>query len=142
MVRKHLHFLPEDAGDKLSEARHGDRWLNELDNDQLTPMVRVNQSDYYVYEQTLLCDGKACIPTRFFTRKNAIWARCWKMELINGPTGSPIGWRVAKETNYEIPANMFLKNLPEFRRDATRYSLPDPALLRCKFTTAVVLSMH
>ncbi|KAF8509719.1 hypothetical protein JB92DRAFT_2591643, partial [Gautieria morchelliformis] len=53
-VRPWLHFFPEDSGQHLSEARQGQRWLNDVDGTQLTPMVRVGLRDFYVWEPTLL----------------------------------------------------------------------------------------
>ncbi|KAG8911181.1 hypothetical protein FRC02_006744 [Tulasnella sp. 418] len=71
-VRPHLNFYPEDAGSRLSEAWQSAKWLHKLDASLLTPMIRVSTSgtplDYYVNEPTLLNNGKACIPHRWFMR--------------------------------------------------------------------------
>ncbi|EED83930.1 predicted protein [Postia placenta Mad-698-R] len=57
-VRPHLHFYPEDRGERpLSEARQASRWLNEIPHDLLTPMARVRHHDYYIYEPAMLVDG-------------------------------------------------------------------------------------
>ncbi|KAJ6598731.1 hypothetical protein B0H10DRAFT_2085071, partial [Mycena sp. CBHHK59/15] len=41
-VREHLHFLPEDTKPSLSQAWQAGRWLDELDSDLTTPMIRIH----------------------------------------------------------------------------------------------------
>ncbi|PPR03825.1 hypothetical protein CVT24_008144 [Panaeolus cyanescens] len=50
LVRPHLHFLPEDAGPRLSEARQADRWLHE------PPPPK----DFYIYEPSLITGNVLC----------------------------------------------------------------------------------
>ncbi|KAI0736356.1 hypothetical protein C8Q72DRAFT_804114, partial [Fomitopsis betulina] len=78
-VRAHLHFLPEDAGQKLSETWQAARWLTELDPDLATPMLRQGHHDFYTLELTLLNGGQVCMPFRWFTRGSAVFARAWAM---------------------------------------------------------------
>ncbi|KAF9554000.1 hypothetical protein CPC08DRAFT_697168 [Agrocybe pediades] len=66
-VRTHLHFYPQDAGEHLSEARHGARWLSELKPEETTPMIRLSGTDYYIFEPTMLRSGAVCMPFRWFT---------------------------------------------------------------------------
>ncbi|KAE9383713.1 hypothetical protein BT96DRAFT_772206, partial [Gymnopus androsaceus JB14] len=56
-VRPKLHFYPEDSGEHLSEARQAERWLHEAPDDLLTPMARIRDQDYYIYEPAMLSDG-------------------------------------------------------------------------------------
>ncbi|KAF9808715.1 hypothetical protein IEO21_07777 [Rhodonia placenta] len=57
-VRPHLHFYPEDRGERpLAEARQAARWLHEMPNELLTPMARVRNQDYYIYEPAMLVNG-------------------------------------------------------------------------------------
>ncbi|CDO68416.1 hypothetical protein BN946_scf184815.g63 [Trametes cinnabarina] len=70
-VRPHLRFLPEDGGQKMSEAWHAARWLRELSPEIATPMVRVDQHDYYVHEPAKLLDGRLVVPYRWFTKATA-----------------------------------------------------------------------
>ncbi|KAK7007081.1 hypothetical protein R3P38DRAFT_3325555 [Favolaschia claudopus] len=95
-VRPHLHFYPEDSGEKLSEARQGERWLHEIPDEQTTPMVRISTHDYYIYEPAMLdsAAGEFCI---FF-------AKCWRMVPIS--TDAVCGWHVCDpKTNESHPWN-------------------------------------
>lgn len=74
-VRPHIHGYPEDSGSKLSEARQAARWLHEIPSDQTTPMMRLKDADYYIYEPTTLNDGTCCIPTSWFTRADLFYAK-------------------------------------------------------------------
>lgn len=132
-VRPHLHFYPEDAGVKLSEARQGSRWLHELLPEQTTPMVRIGQQDYYIHEPAMLRDGTCCMPIRWFQRGNAMYAKCWELDPITTDNGS--SWRVIKRENYEVPLHQFLKTFPELREDAVSiYSIPDPTQITGLFS--------
>ncbi|KAJ6576824.1 hypothetical protein B0H10DRAFT_1963322 [Mycena sp. CBHHK59/15] len=56
-VREHLHFLPEDTKPSLSQAWQAGRWLDELDSDLTTPMIRIHGQDFYINEPALLSNG-------------------------------------------------------------------------------------
>ncbi|RDX50747.1 hypothetical protein OH76DRAFT_1463653 [Lentinus brumalis] len=107
-VRKHLHFLPEDAGKRLSEAWQGSRWLRELDPDLATPMVRIHEQDFYVLEPAQLRDGRVCMPVRFFTRGKDTFAYVWTMV----PTHNGNGWVIAQDAPLEVKVYEFLTSLP------------------------------
>src|ERR1700712_1689180 len=116
-VRPHLSFYPEDSGPKLSEARQGQRWLNEIPDAQTTPMLRIGKDDYFIHKPAMLRDGKCCIPTRWFTKAGKYYANCWEIRPISTDKGS--GWRVLmKAETLVVPASEFLKNFPAFKRDA------------------------
>ncbi|KAJ6543258.1 hypothetical protein DFH09DRAFT_1249389 [Mycena vulgaris] len=124
-VRPHVSFYPEDSGPKLSEARQGQRWLNELPDAQTTPMFRIGQQDYFIHEPAMLSDGKCCIPTRWFMKGGQFFAHCWEMLPVVSDEHS--GWRViVRSQPYVVPATDFLKSFPDFKRDAGYYSVPDP----------------
>ncbi|THU75790.1 hypothetical protein K435DRAFT_562305, partial [Dendrothele bispora CBS 962.96] len=53
-VRPHLHFCPEDTSKHLSEARQAKRWLEEIPDDLLTPMARIHNQDFFIYEPVML----------------------------------------------------------------------------------------
>ncbi|KAF8885562.1 hypothetical protein CPB84DRAFT_1666965, partial [Gymnopilus junonius] len=55
-VRPHLWTYPEDAGPNLSEARQASRWLHEIRPEDTTPMIRLKDIDYYIFEPTMLTD--------------------------------------------------------------------------------------
>ena len=56
-VRPHLHVYPEDSGQKLSEARQAAKWLHKLPSEDTTPMIRLQNIDYYIFEPALLING-------------------------------------------------------------------------------------
>ncbi|KAJ3803822.1 hypothetical protein EV368DRAFT_20944, partial [Lentinula lateritia] len=54
-VRDNLSFYPEDCKAKnVSEARQCARWLNEIPDEELGPMIRVGTQGYYIFEPTML----------------------------------------------------------------------------------------
>jgi len=75
-VRPHLHFYPEDSGQSLSEARQAAKWLHELPSEDTTPMIRIQNDDYYILEPALLIGGHACIPNQC-----SLEARCYMQPL-------------------------------------------------------------
>ncbi|CAK5277165.1 unnamed protein product [Mycena citricolor] len=130
-VRRHLSFYPEDSGSKLSEARQGQRWLNEIPDTQTTPMARLHGHDYYIYEPCMASAAEATaqfvIPTRWFTREGSLFARCWRMIPVASDCGS--GWRVIKTVSVDIPASHFFKNFLGFQADAGVYGVPHPSYI-------------
>jgi hypothetical protein len=126
-VHPHLRFYPEDSKNHLSEARQGRCWLYEMDNDQLTPMARLGRQDYYIYEPCMLRNGDCCIPVRWFTVGDMLFAKCWKMKAVASDTGS--GWRVVMCNDYSVIHSDFLKTFPDLCEDAKRYGFPHPSIL-------------
>ncbi|KAJ7751599.1 hypothetical protein B0H16DRAFT_1839904 [Mycena metata] len=127
-VRPHLHFYPEDAGPKLSEARQGQRWLNELPDDRMTPMVRISKLDFYIHEPAMLDDGQCVIPTRWFMKDKQMFAKCWEMHVVTKDTSW--GWRVIQPTeDFIVPATRFLKDFVTLQADAATYDIPHPSLI-------------
>ncbi|KAF9493187.1 hypothetical protein BDN71DRAFT_1591205 [Pleurotus eryngii] len=118
-VRPHLSFYPEDAGQRLCEARQAARWLHEAPGDQLTPMARIGSKDFYVYEPAMLTDGSICMPSRWFLRDGTLFAKCWSLLPVNG--GS---WRVVACNDFEVSERQFLKNFPDLESDRHHYGLP------------------
>ncbi|KAJ4465765.1 hypothetical protein C8J55DRAFT_405138, partial [Lentinula edodes] len=99
-VRNHLSFYPEDrGGENLSEARQFARWLHEIPDEELGPMVRLGptdrSNDYYVFEPAMLRSGVMCMPHRWFKRQEKFYARCWRLEENVLPHASK-GWKVIK----------------------------------------------
>ncbi|KAJ3859265.1 hypothetical protein EV359DRAFT_75674 [Lentinula novae-zelandiae] len=89
-VRPHLRFLPEDAGNELSEAYQAQRWLTEQDPKLLTPVHRITGRDFYTLEPALLRDGN-----------------------LEGTDG--IGWAVQTYQEIEISETNLLLSYPEFK---------------------------
>ncbi|THU93269.1 hypothetical protein K435DRAFT_829530 [Dendrothele bispora CBS 962.96] len=127
-VRPHLHFYPEDTGKRLSEARQAKRWLEEIPDDLLTPMARIHDQDFFIYEPVMLQDSTCCIPTRWFERAGSLWAKCWRMQVVVSDQGVQ-GWNVFKSDDFEVCTSGFLKNFPNFRDDAHLYGIPSPEKL-------------
>ncbi|KAF4584957.1 hypothetical protein EYR40_001783 [Pleurotus pulmonarius] len=121
-VRPHLSFYPEDAGKRLSEARQGARWLHEVPSNQLTPMARIGHHNFYIYEPAMLNDGNICMPSRWFSRGDILYAKCWTMHTVNSERGS--SWRVCMRDDFEVPETQFLKNFPALESDRNVYGLP------------------
>ncbi|OSD04147.1 hypothetical protein PYCCODRAFT_1364884 [Trametes coccinea BRFM310] len=129
-VRPFLHFYPEDAGGvNVSEARQAARWLHEVPDKYLTPMLRLRNIDFYIHEPALCVDGVARMPIRWFTRVKGgerVWyAKCWDMRIIATDNGK--AWRVIKRDDLEICADQLLKNFPQMQQTVARYNMPDPS---------------
>lgn len=122
-VRPHLHFLPEDAGERLSEAWHGNRWLCELDPDLASPMVRSRGQDFYVLEPVQLTNGQICMRERYFTRGINMLARAWPMR----PSNDGLGWIVVKDEPMDVMVQDFLTSYPKLRATYQYHQLPDPS---------------
>ncbi|KAF9494386.1 hypothetical protein BDN71DRAFT_1563932 [Pleurotus eryngii] len=120
-VRPHLAFYPEDAGQRLSEARQAARWLHEAPGDQLTPMARIGSKDFYVYEPAMLTDGSICMPSRWFLRGGTLFAKCWSLLPIDLEHGG--SWRVVMRNDFEVSERQFLKNFPDLESDRHHYGL-------------------
>ncbi|KAJ3841113.1 hypothetical protein F5878DRAFT_611129 [Lentinula raphanica] len=128
-VRPKLHFYPEDSGPHLSQARQAQRWLNEAPNELLTPMARINKHDFYIYEPAMQMNGSWCIPVRWFSRHEILYARCWRMEPVVSDSTNNSGWQVITG-EFDVPANQLLKNFEELKSDAEPlYRLPHPSRL-------------
>ncbi|KAK0462782.1 hypothetical protein IW261DRAFT_1613923 [Armillaria novae-zelandiae] len=128
-IRPLLEFYPEDGSKHMSKAHHVARWLNEVPDNQLTPMLRVREGeDYYIHEPMMLCDGVVCMPYRWIKRQGKHFARCWKMQTCVNDTKAV--WRVLKVDGYEVSEDELLKNFPELCKDAGPiYNLPHLTLI-------------
>ncbi|KAK7045374.1 hypothetical protein VNI00_007623 [Paramarasmius palmivorus] len=124
-VRPHLSHLPEDAGTHVSEARHGLRWAEEIPDDLAAPMVRLRGKDFYIFEPSVLWNhAKAdyCVPIRWFTRGDEIFARCYTLQAVSG------GWIVLPEI-IEVHQDQFLMNFVDFCDAHKRDHVPDPRVI-------------
>ncbi|KAL1726516.1 hypothetical protein EV714DRAFT_219219 [Schizophyllum commune] len=130
LVRPHLHFYPEDGGVELSEARQAARWLHELPGELTTPVARINDTDYYIYEPVMLRSGEFCMPFRWFTRKDGagkqqLHAQCWSMASIANE-GSAC-WRVIEDEVFEVSHSDLLQDFVALKEGASRYGMPSPS---------------
>ncbi|KAJ4473242.1 hypothetical protein C8R41DRAFT_968057, partial [Lentinula lateritia] len=124
-VRDHLSFYPEDRGvENLSEARQFARWLHEIPDDELGPMVRLGPTgqshDYYIFEPAMLRSGVMCMPHRWFKRQEKFYAKCWRLEETVHYNASK-GWKVIKgDGEFVVNEDEFLlcfKQLVEGKRE-------------------------
>lgn len=135
-VRPHLKFYPEDSQKNISEARQADRWLHEIDDEDLTPMARLGTRDYhrdfYIHEPAMLRSGEVCMPVRWFSVGEVLFAKCWQMQTITTEYGQ--AWRVLKCDDYVVPLSQFLNSFPDLcsEVDSGRSSLPHPSMIHGK----------
>lgn len=126
IVRQHLHFYPEDAGPKLEQAWHGRRWRHKLDPDLLTPMIRTgkgpSEKDFYIWEPTLLKDGRACMPIRWFIRAGRFHGDAYRLEVSRDGKG----WVVRDWDRLVISESDLALSLPDFRASYLWRALPSP----------------
>ncbi len=134
-VRPHLHFLPEDSGDRLSEAWQAARWRVELDPNLACPMVRVGDHDFYVYEPAQLTNGSMCVPVRWFTRGSRTFAKAWPMVPL--PDGA--GWVVLRHAQFEVDSEQFLTPLPSLVSTHVFQGVPDPRRIIGMYSSTSVL---
>lgn len=129
-VRPNLYLYPEDTGKQLSEGRQAERWLKELRPEETTPMVRIHEDDYYIYEPALLKDLSMCIPERWFTRDGTLFARAWKMEtrVIDGIEG----WVVRKDIELQVSEHQLAKSFSSLDKEFARYQIPHPSCIHGK----------
>ena len=117
MANPHVHskldFYPEDSGKQLNEAYQAKRWLKEMDPTQLTPMIRLHNQDFFVFEPTLLSSGQVCMPTRWFQCKGIFIAKAWPLRAVVNDTGC--GWIVEGHKEIEISQAELLVSFKNWR---------------------------
>jgi hypothetical protein len=128
-TRKNLHFFPENTKPSLSQAWQASRWLDELDSDLTTPMVRANNQDFYINEPTLLSNGTVCMPLRWFKRGNKILAQAWKMRPASS-TNSSAGWIVEGNHKIEVHESDLLVSFPLLVTTHLSRQKADPRIIR------------
>jgi hypothetical protein len=118
-VRPHLHFYPEDAGPRLSEARQGARWLNELPPELTTPWAEIEGRTYFTFEPAKLYGNRIVIPARWFMKDGVLHAQCWDVEVSDESGVS--AWRaVLVDTPNgvrDISSADFLMPFPDLQKD-------------------------
>lgn len=81
-VRAQMEFYPTDGEGEVSEIWDGEKLAQGSHLEQLTPMLAVGDTHYYVNELCELVDGSAFIPEMFLRRQGEIWARGYDAECI------------------------------------------------------------
>ena len=127
MVRPHLHFYPEDAGVFVKHAYQSSRWLNEMHNELLTPMARLEAGNFFIFEPCLLEDQRLVIPYRWYYHDGTMFARVWPMyaNRINGAQG----WIVYEFESFEVQASTFLVCFPFLCESYEYRGLLDPRII-------------
>ncbi|KAK1221922.1 hypothetical protein PQX77_015250 [Marasmius sp. AFHP31] len=131
-VRPNLSFYPEKSEAYLGESRQAERWLKEMDDDELTPMVRLGRGDsaqdFYIFEPALLRDGRLWMPHRWYQKKKGshmvFVGRCW--ELVPVLKDGQRSWRVLTNNEGEFEQDEFLLTFPELIGNEHHYGLPSP----------------
>lgn len=55
-VRPELYFYPEDTAPRLEQTRQAEKWLHDVRCQDTTPMVRIQNTDYFIHEPAMLHD--------------------------------------------------------------------------------------
>lgn len=138
-VRPDLHFYPEDTGKKLSQAWQAKHWLKDMDKEHLTPMVRLHNQDFFIFEPALLASGRACMPTQWFTRNGDLYAKAWSLQPVSREFDS--GWQVEEYDEFEVPETDFLVSFKNWEASGATSGLPRATqILGIKVTN--FLSLH
>lgn len=98
---------------------------------------------YFTFEPALATENRFIVPVRWFTRKKAMYAQCWRLILVHSDQG--IFWRVIRSSDYEISASELLSPFPELdaemRRPQGRFKhLPPVSTIRGPY--ALILFHH
>lgn len=138
LIRPHLHFYPEEPGQGLRQAWEAARWREKIDGSFLTPMIRLSKgtstlySDYYIHEPTMLVDGSACIPHRWFRERGSgdrFWGLAHRLELKQDGSGG--SWVLREDINLRISQDQLLYNLPDFEKIALQRGMASPHKISC-----------
>ncbi|KAH9920588.1 uncharacterized protein B0H18DRAFT_936500 [Fomitopsis serialis] len=75
-TRRKMHLLPEFVpnGKPITEVWQTKKWLVDVPDDLLTPMVRIHRKDFYVHELVYCSDGTWFLPQRFFELEGNPWS--------------------------------------------------------------------
>lgn len=131
LVRSHLKFYAEDAGKKVSEARHGTRWSSEVSASLAGPMARLEMDgahlDLYVHEAAIanideLGTLGPVMPTRWFERDGKIVAKAHSLRLNETHTA----FIIDSGTCFDIPVTSFIASFVELSVTHRFYGLPSP----------------
>ena len=82
--------------------------------------------NFFLYEPTLLFDGRVCVPTRWFLRGKKTCAKVWFMS----PTSSQTGWLVDMDNVCEIDTSEMNLSFPELKNTFKFHRLPDPCMIK------------
>ena len=121
-VRPHLRFYPEDAGQTVNEYWQASHWHEDMDPTKSTPMVTIQNQQYFVHEPCLLNNGLPCMPTRWFLRDQQVFAKAWTLRSISHESNS--GWIVEAFNEIEVSADQFLVSFGNWPASKSTEDLP------------------
>ena len=123
-VRPHLHFFPEDNGRSMGNAYEAKHWLEEMDEELLTPVVTRGSQRYFTFEPVILEDHTCCIPVRWYMHFSELYAKAWgvRRARIFGPDG----WIVLEYDCIKFPVSQLAVPFPHFQHSFFHRNLPDP----------------
>ncbi|KAF8515093.1 hypothetical protein JB92DRAFT_3156825 [Gautieria morchelliformis] len=111
---------PHDSHPRLSEARQGQRWLRDVDDSILTPMVGLGDRDFYTWEPVMLKDRTVVMPFRWYTRDQVVCAKAWRLHPWQR------AWVVLEYEVVTATVDDILLNFVEFGQGHGRYGCPSP----------------
>ncbi|KAJ4488656.1 hypothetical protein C8R41DRAFT_896160 [Lentinula lateritia] len=130
-VRPHIRHYPEECGQHVEHAWQAEAWKT-LDPDLASPMVRIGDQDFYVYELTKLNDGTLVMPFRWFTRSRGppggpeqeFFGLAWSVEVYPSSNGG--GYVVHQYQTIQFPASQLLSSFPYLVETHDLDGIPDP----------------
>jgi hypothetical protein len=117
-VRPLVRVYPEDGQGYMRDTCHGHKWLKRMPPDCLSPMIRLHDQDFFIFETTRLKDGRVVMPTRWFTRRvspdnSPMMGTAWSMEQRVAMDGK-LGWVVLGYVETTFATTDLLWALPRF----------------------------
>lgn len=111
-----------------------------MDGSFLTPMARLGNQDFYIYEPCMLRDGTVIMPHRWFIRPEAgrmgprtgtglqydpLFAKVWRMVPIQ-TAGGQRGWRVLAFGDLQVDAQAMQSSFPVIKESYANYNIHNP----------------
>lgn len=95
-----------------------------MDPEFLTPMIRTEQGDFFVFEPVALINQTICMPSRWFLHAGIMYARAWPM-TVSMTDGGP-GWLVCEYQSFDVPVSEIVASLPFLIGSFRQRHVPDP----------------
>jgi hypothetical protein len=70
ITRFAMQDYPEDGGQGMSQAHHGEKMTTELPSELKSPAVRVKGQIFFIHELLQRASGAYFIPTQFFYKRS------------------------------------------------------------------------
>ncbi|KAF8263906.1 hypothetical protein EI94DRAFT_1703635 [Lactarius quietus] len=98
-VCNYLHFYPEDAGKTVSEYWHARHWHEVADPSLVTPMVVINNTQFFIYELAILTNSSVVMPYCWFLQGRLPVGTRWS--CLQTRTDPEVGnhWNQSKRWN-------------------------------------------